>query len=635
MLQAIRERAQGWIAWAIVLLISIPFALWGIQQYLGGGGEPVVAKVGGRKITQREFDDSFRRFRMQLRERLGPSFDISSLDDAKLHEQVLNSMIRSDVILQAAVDMGMRAGNDLIRGAIAGMPAFQVQGRFDRDAYERALRLQGLSPKMFEQQVRSSIVSRELSSGIQGSAFLTAGELRNAQQLRDQQRGLAYVVFRAADFLPTEPVKDADVTGYYRGHSSEFVSPERVKVAYLELDAKSLGATAKVSDQELQDYFDEHHDDFAAPEQRRARHILIPLAKGASADAVAKAQKKAAEILTRLKAGESFASLAKELSGDPGSAAQGGELGWFERGVMDPAFEKAVFAMKPGEVKGPVRSAFGLHIIQLEAVRPGEAVDLASVKDKVLAAVRAAKGERMFYDESDGLANLSYEHPDTLEPAAKALGLKVQESGWLQRSGNPGIFASSKVAAAAFSDDVLVQRYNSEPIELGPEHVLVLRVTDHQEESTKPLEKVREQIVEILRHQRAAERAREAGEALLKELRAGTGLQVEAAAQGLKLARPGLVTRDAAKVPPAILAEAFKLPKPAAGGISYGETVLNGGDFVVMAVDQVKEGGGQSAPDPRQGTAAAAAERARADGVFRDYVDYLKRHTEISITPRS
>ncbi len=201
-----------------------------------------------------------------------------------------------------------------------------------------------------------------------------------------------------------------------------------------------MGAAAEVTDDELKDYFDQHHDEFAAPEQRRARHILIPLAKGAGAAAEAEAQKKAAEVMARLKAGESFESLAKALSGDPGSAAQGGDLGWFERGVMDPAFEKAVFSMKPGEVKGPVRSAFGLHIIELVDERAGGAVDFAAVKDKVLAAVRAAKGERLFYDDSDRLANLSYEHPDTLEPAAKALGLKIQESGWLQRSGNPGIF---------------------------------------------------------------------------------------------------------------------------------------------------------------------------------------------------
>ncbi len=241
MLQAIRERAQGWFAWAIVILITIPFALWGIQEYLGIGGEPVVAKVGGREITQREFDDNFRRFRMELRERLGASYDLSSLDDAKLHEQVLSSMIRSDLILQAAVGMGMRAGDDLIRETIGGMSAFQADGRFDREAYERTLRLQGLTPGLFEQQVRASIVSRQLSGGIQGSAFLTASELREAQRLRGQQRGLSYLVFPAADFRPSEPVTDADAAAYYRAHPSEFVAPEQIKVAYLEARCQGLG----------------------------------------------------------------------------------------------------------------------------------------------------------------------------------------------------------------------------------------------------------------------------------------------------------------------------------------------------------------------------------------------------------
>ncbi len=634
MLQAIRDRAQGWIAWAIVLLISVPFALWGIQEYLGIGGEPVVAKVGGRDISQRELDENFQRYKMALRERLGAAYNASMVDDAKVREQVLDAMIRSDVILQAGIGKGMRAGDNLIRQTIAGMQKFQSGGRFDREAYEQNLRLQGLSPGAFEQQVRSAIVSEQISAGIQGSSFLTARDLGELQRLQGQKRELSYLVFPDKDFRPAQPPSEEDISAYYRAHPKDFTAPEQVKLAYLDLDAKQLAVTAQVSDDELKSYFDEHRDEFVTPEQRRARHILIPLAENANAEAVAAAEKKATEVEARLKAGESFESLAKALSGDPGSAARGGDLGWFERGVMDPAFENAVFSMKPDQVSAPIRTHFGLHIIQLVGVRPGGKADLAAVRDKVEAAVRASKGEHLFYDDSERLANVSYEHPDSLEPAAKALGLKIQTSDWIGRSGGPGPLSNPKVTAAAFSDDVLVQRYNSEPIELGQEHVLVLRVVDHQDAHVKPLDAVRSEIAETLAQQRGAEQARKAGEAVLARLRGGAAIDAEATAVGRKLNRPGLVGRDATDVPPAVLADAFKLPKPAAGKTSYGEASLSGGDFAVVAVSGVQDGAVQSGEAARQEPEILAAARARADGIFRSYVDYAKSQTKIEITAK-
>ncbi|MGD8309637.1 MAG: SurA N-terminal domain-containing protein, partial [Chromatiales bacterium] len=612
MLTAIRERAQGWIAWAIVILISIPFALWGVQEYLGIGAEPVVAKIGSREITQRELDTNFQSFRINLRERLGAAYDPALIDDEELRKQVLESMIRRDVVLQAAVDMGMRASDDLVRSTIAGIPSFRSNGGFDRAAYERNLRYQGLSPTMFEQRIRASIISTQLESGIRDSAFVTPSEAREILRLRQQRRGLAYLVLPAERYRPDEPPSDEAIAAYYSEHPKQFVAPERVRLSYIELNAASLAQALSPDEADLREYFELNRAEFVAPEQRRARHILIAVDESADPEAVSQARARAQAIMQRLSAGESFDVLAAEVSDDPGSAAEGGDLGWFQRGVMDPAFEEAVFAMDEGEVKGPVRSAFGFHIIELTGVREPKA-DFAAMKDQVRAAYAKRESERLYYEYAERLGNLTYENPDSLEPAAEALGLEVRDSDWITRGGGSGPLSSPKVTSAAFSDDVLAQRFNSEPIELEPEHVVVLRVAEHEAERQKTLDEVRDQIAEQLQEQRAAERARRAGEEMLGRLRAGQGLEAAAAELDAGWQTPGLIGRDASGIPPGVLNSAFRLPKPAEGEKTFGSAELPGGDFAVIAVDEVREGGGEAADAPRQNALVAGVARARGD----------------------
>ena len=339
MLQEIRERAQGWIAWGAVILISIPFAFWGIQSYIGGGTEPVTATVNGAEITARSFDRRVEETRMRLRERLGAAYRPELFEEQALRAQVLDGMIQEQLLLQASHDMGLRASNRELQAAILSNPAFQRDGRFDKATYDRMLELQGTSGPQYEESLRQRIVGTQLQRAVTASELATDFEMAEAIRLDRQQRRLAYLRVSKVGFLDTAPVPEEELQAWYQAHADRYLSPERVKLSYLVLDAATLDAGQPVDEEALRRQYDEEIERFREPEQRRARHILVTLAAGADAAAEAEAKARIEAIQGRLAAGDDFATLARELSQDPGSAPQGGDLGMFGKGVMDPAFE--------------------------------------------------------------------------------------------------------------------------------------------------------------------------------------------------------------------------------------------------------------------------------------------------------
>ena len=479
MLQIIRDKAQGWIAWIIVILISIPFALWGIQEYLGAGGDPVVAKIDGAKITQQELDSAIHRQRANLRERLGAGYDPEQFPDALLRQQVLGGMIRDRVIGQTAADLGLRAGDAMVRSQILQIPAFQSGGRFDTAAYESALRAQGYTAASFEESLRDDLASMLLESGIASSALVTDRDLNDYLRLRDQTRDIGVVTVKAAAFVSAEAPADNAIRAYYEENTTRFMRPERVKIEYLELDRDKLAESVSVDEDGVAALYDAHRAEYVAPEQRRIRHILVTV-EGDDADSAALTT--AESIGAQLRDGADFAELAKVHSKDPGSAAKGGDLGLVGRGVMVAPFEDAAFTLAQGDISDPVKTQFGYHVIQVTEIVPERVQTLEEARARIEAAYRQQEAEHLFYDKAERLTDLTYEQPDSLTSAAEALGLEVQQSDWLTRSGGgAGVLASPKVTAAAFDEDVLGRGNNSEPIELDTTHLVVLRTLAHEE----------------------------------------------------------------------------------------------------------------------------------------------------------
>ncbi|MCB1879747.1 MAG: SurA N-terminal domain-containing protein [Gammaproteobacteria bacterium] len=633
MLQEIRERAQGWIAWFIVILISVPFALWGISSYLDGGSTLVVASVNGQEISEREFENGYRQFRQRVRDQLGSNYRPELMDDARMREEFLQSMIRERVVLHASSEMGFSTGDTLVRAYINSIPAFSVGGTFNKEAYERVLRNQGLSPVGFEAQVRQSLMTEQLSRSVSNTEFATNAELQDMVRLRMQRRGLDYMVIPAAEFKDSVAVTESEVQSYYDSNQQLYMAPERVKLEYIELDVGNLSATLKADEASLLGYYEQHKREYVIAERRRASHILFTLGEGAAAEA--DALKQATAALERISKGEEFTDVAKELSQDPGSAEAGGDLGFFEKGIMDKSFEDVAFALSVGEVSKPVKSSFGYHIIKLTAVEQESGKRYEEVKDQIKAAYLKSEAEKLFYEYAERLSDLAYEDPDSLQPAAAALGIETKRSEWVERSGGSGPFASPKVVGAAFSDDVLLERHNSEAIEIGAEHIIVLRVVEHEESSLRPLDKVKDEIVSHLKSKGAAELARQRGQEILASLAGGASLESLATDSGLKIINVDSVDRDNRDIPAAVATSLFRLPKPAESASSFGEAVLENGDFAVLALNHVADGSDKDAEDIGGAIELKSAlERSRGQAYYQHLIKNLQESANIVINKR-
>lgn len=635
MLQAIREKAQGWIAWTIVILISVPFALWGIQEYLGTGSEPEVAVVNGEKITQRMLDQRVRDFRENLRFSLGDNYSAELFDDARLKPQVLNAMIEERLLADSASDWNLRTGDAQARGFIVSVPAFQRDGQFDQQAYEAAVRNRGMSRVGFEQGVRQDLALSQLRSGIRETVFVTEADLKTRVRLGAEQRTVRYARVPAASFVDQAVPGEDQLRRYFESNVERYRTPERVQVSYVLLDATSLGGLVEVSDEALQQYFRDHRAEFVAREEREMRHILVAIAAGAGDEDVAAAQAKADDLLAQLRGGAEFASVAQENSDDPGSAQSGGDLGWVERGLMVPAFEDAAFALPKGELSDPVRTEFGFHIIQVTDVRGGSDASFADMREKVDAAYRRFEAENLYFDYAERLAQLAYENSASLTPAAEALGLTVNTTDWVTRNDQlPAPLDEPKVMNAVFSDDVLVEGHNSELIEVGSQRAVVVRVAEHEPAGVKGFEQNRATIESDFRKANASEVAAQTGASYLGELESGsTTLAGLAAEHAWAVEEPGKIGRDDRVVPAEILAKVFDLAPPQSSKPQYAGVVSAEGDYFLIEVASVQGGELAAMPQAERAVVMEQAVSQAANAQLNYVTSSLREQADIKLVP--
>jgi peptidyl-prolyl cis-trans isomerase D len=589
MLHFIRERAQGWIAWIIIGLLIIPFALWGINQYFDGGGQAVVATVNGTEISQQEFQQTFFEQRTRMQQMLGERYD-STLFEPQIKKRVLEDLVNRELLIQNADESGYRISDESVLATIRGIESFRQDGVFSAEIYRQQLQAQGQSPAVFERRVQRALLTSQLPAGLANTAFVTDAELDAIIRLQEQKRHVDYLVLPVTKYEDKNDASDDAVAKYYDTNRERYMTPEQIRVEYVELQAGELGKQTEPSEEELRKFYDTRESQFAVPEERQARHILIQVPEAADETTVKQAESKAQDILKRIRAGESFEDLAKANSDDPGSAQLGGDLGFFGRGVMEPDFETAVFALNKGDVSDPVLTSFGYHIIKLEDIHAEQRKSYDAVKDELREQYRKEEAEREFFDLSEKLTILAYETPDSLTATAEKLGLKLKESPFIPRSGAAGLFANPRLVDAAFSDEVLKNGYNSEPIEIGENHVVVLRMKEHQEAAQKQLAEVKDQIVQQLLNEKAGERVKETGASLIKRLMAGESMDVIAQELKLQWQQAGEIGRSGGSTPSVIASQAFRLQKPAEYKPSFGNAAMQNGDFALIAVSKVIDG---------------------------------------------
>ncbi|MHB2243163.1 SurA N-terminal domain-containing protein [Pseudomonas monsensis] len=582
MLQNIRDNSQGWIAKTIIGVIVALMALTGFDAiFQATTHKNEAAKVNGEEISQNELSQAVDMQRRQLMQQLGKDFDASLLDEKMLRESALKGLIDRKLLLQGAEQSKFAFSEGALDQVILQTPEFQVDGKFSPERFDQVIRQLGYSRMQFRQMLAQEMLIGQLRAGVAGSGFVTDAQVQAFARLEKQTRDFATLNVKADP--AAVKLTDDEVKAYYDEHAKEFMTPDQVVIDYLELKKSSFFDQVAVKDEDLQAAYQKEIANLS--EQRRAAHILIEV-NDKTTEAQAKA--KIEEVQARLAKGEKFEALAKEFSQDPGSANNGGDLGYAGPGVYDPAFEKALYSLAKDQVSGPVRTDFGYHLIKLLGVEAPEVPTLASLKDKLTRELKASQVEQRFVEATKQLEDSAFEASDLAQPAAD-LKLTVHTSKPFGREGGEGVAANRAVVTAAFSTEVIDEGANSTAIELDPETVIVLRAKEHLKPAQLPLESVAAAIRTQLTKEHASAAAKTKAEKLIADLREGKA-PLDKAVDGQSWKATAAATRAQEGVDPAVLQALFRMPKPAAKDKpTFSSVTLSDGSLVVVRLNGVNE----------------------------------------------
>ncbi|MHB1332463.1 MAG: SurA N-terminal domain-containing protein [Sulfuriferula sp.] len=568
MLDAIRERAHGWLAKVILALITIPFMLWGMESYFNNTGSgDVLASVDGYKVTRPEFDRALKSQQQEMRASMGAAYDPAMFNDPKIRQSILDGIINQHLIINAATKAGMVVTDAEMAKIIGSLPAFQENGQFSQTRYEQALRQQGMSIGQFENQLRQELLINDVRSVFQASSIFPSNVAARFLHAYEQKREISTAKFTPEQFMGQVHVGAADIQNWYSAHKADYTLPEQARFQYVVLSQDALASQIKISDAEIKQYYDQNLAKYSEPEQRRASHILIAVKASDSAQQRAAAKARAEAIYQQVKANPaSFAEVAKRESNDTGSAVQGGDLGWFSQKAMVKPFADAAFAMPKGAISQPVLSEFGYHIIELTGIKPGRTRSLEEVKTEIERGLQEQKAGKRFADTAETFSNRVYEQSDSLKPVAEVLKLQITDSGWISRKegGNNGLLDNPKMLQALFSNDVLKNKRNTEAIEVSPNTLVSARLLEYKPAALQPLNTVRTAIEQQLKRSQAVALAEKQGKQDLVELRAGKE-------PGVKWSAFQLITRQQATgLSPALLEPVFSAAEqsfPAYAGV--------------------------------------------------------------------
>jgi len=575
MLTKIREKAQGAFAWGILILICVPFALWGINNYLDTGKEAPVASVGDKDFYQRDVNKAYEQYSQNLQG--------MGIDEQTLKAQALQKLIKDEVLLQYVHAEGLVTTDDEAREFIKSLPYFQVDGKFSDKQYKTLLSSQRISSAEFINRIKNALTMEQFQHSIVDSSFATQYDVEGFFKIQNQQRDVDYLTVPLQS-LTVQPTEE-EISAYYQQHQDLYRTPEQVSVEYVELLLEDLAKKVVVTDEKLKAFYEEQIDQYTTPERRKISHILFKINDKTTDKAALEKALKAKQDL----ANKDFAALAAEVSDDKLTAKKGGDLGLFNVGIMEKAFEDAASALKLGEVSIPVKSAFGYHLIKVTELVPGNIKQFDSVKNEVTKAYQKAQAENAFYEAGEKLTEMSYENPDNLQTVADALGITVKKSALFTKEKGEGISADEKIRSAAFSEEVL-QGNNSAPVELSTEHLVVVRLLEHKAAAKRDLNEVKQEVAGVLSKEKANLQSVEKAKQIMVRLQAGESIQVVAAENKLKINTDKGLVRGKNKLPEQLNNAIFKAAKPVGGKPSVFIAALPSGEQVVVSLSKVTAG---------------------------------------------
>ncbi len=619
MFDSIRKH-QRLLQFVLLILILPAFVFFGISGYDGMlSQDRGVATVAGQPVSQQEFDAAQRQQIERMRQMLGDGVDAKMFDTPEARTEILEGLIAQRVIAGEAGARRIAVTDARVREAILGIPGLRKEdGSFDDARYKALLSAQNLTAPGFEAQLRGDLAMQALPDAVQASSMMPRAVRDRIVALQEERREIRELRFQAADYAARVSPTDEQIAAYYERNGAQFETPETAKVELVVLTRDALAARVVVSPDELRTYYEQNKARYGTPEERRASHILVK----AGPDAKAKAE----QLLAQVKADPSrFAALARSSSDDTGSAAQGGDLGFFARGTMVKPFADAAFEMKQGEVRGPVETEFGQHVILLTGVKPGAERPFEAVRAELEREIRGQQAAQKFAEAAEQFTNLVYEQSDSLKPAAEKFGLEIRTVDPVRRQPAPdaprgSALANPRLLAALFGDEALRNKRNTEAIEIAPGQLASARVVEHRAAQRRPLAEVRDEVRARVVAEEAAKLAKAAGEAKLAELKAGKG-----DATGFSAARTVSRMDPAGLAQPALEA-VFRMssePVPAYGGIDLGRDGYSVVQLVKVAAPPAAE------VAQREANYAQQLERVAAQQDVVAYVDALKARTKV------
>lgn len=623
MLEVIRAHSKGWLAKLILTLITVPFALFGIDAYLKDAGAGAsVAKVDGATISIQEYRNAMQSLRDRLQKE-NPK-DIGALDSPEVKQSVLDRLINTRLLNAEVGNNNFKVTNEQLAQFITSLPEFQQGGRFSQEVYDKLLSQNQMTPSQFEKKMRGELLLQQVRDGVPGLAFTSKAVEDAVLNVEHQQREVSVAEIKTADFISQVNVDPSEVQAYYEKHKDKFKVPEQVKLEFVMLSANTLIPKMQTTDEEAKKFYDENASKFQGSEQRHASHILIGAGASASPEAKAEAKKKAEQVLVEVKKNPAkFAELAKKYSQDPGSAEKGGDLGTFGRGSMVKPFEDAAFSMKPGEVSGLVQSDFGYHIIKLTEI-VGQGQGFESLKPQIRAELMYQKALVKFSEQAEAFSATVYEQSTSLKPVADAYNIPVQNTEWLSYADGAKFFKSDKLMTLVFTNEVLKDKRNTEAVEVSNNTLVSARVVEYKASAPRSFDEVKGGIADLLKIEKATKLAIDKGAASLASLKSSKEVA------GLDWITPVVVDRKNAQgLTDLTMSNVFKVDTnklPAYAGIADSQK-----GYLLIKVTAVQN---KLADEESRKTALLDLRTAMASEFSSAYIGTLKSNKKIMVNSR-
>ena len=620
MLQNIRDRITGGYAIAFLVLMAIPFVFFGINYDFVGGG--YAAKVEGVEISTAQLQNEYQ---AELARYAEFGTDLPPQLRSLLRQGILDNLIRETLVNLHVAEEGYRISDQMVTDFIQRVPEFQVDGRFSKDRYYQWLEERALSPTRFEESQRESLRLQQFQRGLAATAFVTPAEYRRYLNLFGEQRRAAIATFNVDRFAEDIEIGEDEVAAWYNDNPVEFETPESADIDYIEIDRSALRGQADIGEQELQEYYTQSASRYLQDERRQARHILIPFGDDRTA-----ADEQARALAARARAGEPFEDLARQYSADGGTAEQGGDLGLMMKSQMPGMLGDEIFTMTEGQIKGPVESEFGYHVIRLDEIEAGGPLPLDQVRGELENELRDIKAEEASQELQRVLSDALFDGR-SLEEMAAAAGLEVKSASEFTRSGGEPFGSNQAAIDAIFDPRVLRDGAISDIVELDANRAALFRVREFHEAAQQPLPEVREQIAETLRMERARGVVRERAQQLEARLRDGADFAQAAAGAGAEATPLRVIGREDDNMDARVLEAIFRAAKPAPGEAIVGNTVSEDGNYAVFRVAAVIPGRPESIPlqERDAGKVRLTSEAGAAD--YTAVVLELERRSEIVV----